>query len=143
MAAQNKTQPTDASVEDHLAAIADPVRRGDAIRLDALFREVTGWTPRLWGDSLVGYGRYHYRYASGREGAFLATGFAARKANLALYIMPGYTDFGDILSTLGPHKTGKACLYITRLDRIALEPLQRLIRAGLDDLARRWPVDPG
>lgn len=131
--------PDPASV---LAAVEPEGRRHDARRLDAIFREVTGWQPILWPPGILGYGRYDYRYASGRTGSYLATGFAPRRANLVLYIMPGYSDFGGILDRLGPHRAGKACLYLTRLDRVDQGALRDLIRAGLDDLATRWPVSP-
>lgn len=137
---ENKTRPTDASVEDFLAAAEPERRREDALALDGLFREVTGWTPRLWGPSIVGYGSYHYRYETGREGDFLATGFSPRKANLVLYIMPGYQDYGALLADLGKHKLGKSCLYINRLSDVDEGVMRRLIRAGLDDLARLHPV---
>ena len=94
----------------------------------------------LWGGSILGYGQYHYVYDSGREGDFLATGFAPRKANLVVYIMPGYTDFGPILARLGKHRLGKSCLYLNRLSDVDADVLAELIRAGLDDLGRRWPV---
>lgn len=96
----------------------------------------------MWGPSIIGYGRYHYIYDSGREGDFLATGFSPRKANLSIYIMPGYTDFGEILSRLGKHKIGKSCLYVTKLADIDLDVLAELIRAGLKDLDQKWPVQP-
>ncbi len=110
--------------------------------LDALFRKITRFEPVLWGPSIIGYGRYQYRYKSGREGAFLATGFSPRKAAHSIYIMPGYADFGHILSRLGKHKHGKSCLYVNKLADIDLEVLSELIRAGLDDLAQKWPVEP-
>jgi hypothetical protein len=97
----------------------------------------------MWGPTMIGYGQYHYRYDSGREGDFLATGFSPRKANLSIYILPGYADFGPILSRLGKHRTGKSCLYVNRLADIDLAVLEELIRAGLEDLGRRWPVTPG
>ena len=140
--AANKTQATEASVEEFLSAV-EPARKADEARaLDALFRRVTGFQPRMWGPTIVGYGRYHYTYASGREGDFLATGFSPRKAAHSIYIMPGYADFGDLLSRLGKHKIGKSCLYVTRLSNIDLDVLEELIRAGLDDLATRWDVHP-
>lgn len=138
----NKTQATAADVGRFLEAVAHPVRRADALVLDALFRRVTGWTPRMWGPSMVGYGRYRYVYDSGREGEMLATGFAPRKAALSIYIMPGYADFGDILARLGKHRHGKSCLYVNKLADIDLGVLEELIRAGLDDLARRWEIAP-
>jgi hypothetical protein len=138
--ASNKTLATDADVTSFLDSVAHPVRRADARDLDALFRAVTGWSPRLWGGSIVGYGQYHYVYDSGREGDFLATGFSPRKASLSIYVMPGYRDFGDILSRLGKHKHGKACLYVNRLADIDTEVLAELIREGLADLKRKYPV---
>lgn len=136
----NKTQPNDADPEVFLDAVTPDVRRIDARRLDTLFRQATGYSAVLWGDSILGYGRYCYTYASGRKGQFLATGFAPRKRELVLYIMPGYADFGPILDRLGPHRKGKSCLYLTRMDRVNETALADLIRAGLTDLARHWPV---
>ena len=140
--AENKTQATTERVSDFLDAVEHPTRRADAHALDALFREVTGWAPRMWGPSIVGYGRYHYTYASGREGDMCATGFSPRKSNLSIYIMPGYADFAAILADLGKHKLGKSCLYVNKLADIDTEVLKRLIRAGLDDLAKTYPVAP-
>lgn len=139
----NETRPTGASVADFLAGIGHPTRRADAQALDAIFREVTGWPGQMWGPSIIGYGSYHYRYDSGREGDMCATGFSPRKANLVLYIMPGYQDYGDLLAGLGKHRLGKSCLYITRLANIDTGVLKRLIRTGLDDLAAKYPVSPG
>jgi len=141
--AQNKTQVTDQNVDDFIAAVAHPTRRSDARQLNDLFCTITGWQPRMWGPSIIGYGQYHYTYDSGREGDFLATGFSPRKANLSIYILPGYTDFGAILARLGKHKIGKSCLSINKLADIDMGVLEDLIRAGLDDLGKRWPVTSG
>lgn len=142
MASENKTQATDASVDTFLNAVETERRRLDGLALDALFRRVTGWNPVMWGDSIVGYGQYHYRYKSGREGDFLATGFSPRKANLSLYIMPGYQEMGDMLERLGKHKMSKACLYINKLADVDESVVEEIIRAGLDDLASRYEVKP-
>ena len=139
---QSKTQPTPQSVADFLQSIEHPVRRADALALDTLFRQITGWQPQMWGPTIIGYGQYHYVYDSGREGDFLATGFSPRKANLSVYIMPGYADFNDILARLGKHKIGKSCLYINKLADIDTDVLAELIRAGLADLDKKWPVKP-
>ena len=136
------TRPTDRPVEDFLDAVEPPRRRDEGRALDRLFREVTGFAPRMWGPSIVGYGRYEYRYDSGHSGSFLATGFSPRKANLVVYILPGYADFGPLLSRLGPHRLGKSCLYLTSLARVDQTALADLIRAGLEDLGRRWPILP-
>ncbi|SMX28832.1 hypothetical protein TRP8649_02959 [Pelagimonas phthalicica] len=139
--AENKTVPTGASVAEYLATVMPDRRRSDALVLDALFQRTTGWQPQMWGPSIIGYGQYHYTYDSGRQGDFLATGFVPRKANMVVYIMPGYADFSDILARLGPHKLGKSCLYLGALSRIDLDVLAELITAGLQDLRRRWPID--
>jgi hypothetical protein len=139
---ENKTKATAQPVEDFLHQVDPDRRRADAIALDRIFREVTGFAPRMWGPSIVGYGAYHYKYDSGREGDFLATGFSPRKANLTVYIMPGYADFSEILARLGKHKLGKSCLYINKLADVDEEVLKELIRAGLKDLDAKWPVQP-
>lgn len=138
--ADNKTRITDASVAAYQGSVAPAGRRKDAEILDRVFQDVTGWLPRMWGPSIIGYGQYHYQYDSGRSGDFLATGFAARKAKMVLYIMPGYTDFSDILSRIGPHKLGKSCLYLGALSRIDLGAVAELIEAGVQDLSAKWPV---
>ncbi len=140
--AQNKKQPGRASVAAYLEAVEHPRRREDAMVLDRLFQEVTGFRPCMWGDTIIGYGRYDYTYASGRSGSFLATGFAPRKANMVVYVMPGYADFSEILDRLGPHRLGKSCLYLGALSKVDLDVLAELIRAGLADLGQRWPVFP-
>ncbi|WP_295313301.1 DUF1801 domain-containing protein [Roseobacter sp.] len=129
-------------VAAYLDTVIPPQRQADARHLDRIFREVTGWMPRLWSGSILGYGCYAYTYASGRSGTYLATGFAPRKAKLSVYIMPGYADFDPLLAQLGKHKKGKACLYINKLSDVDEEVLARLIRAGLDDLGQRWKIMP-
>jgi hypothetical protein len=137
--AKTTSAPLDAAA--WLAGV-EAARRDEAQRLLALFSSVTGWEPRLWGPSIVGFGRYDYRYDTGHSGQSLATGFSPRKAELSVYILPGYAEFGPILARLGPHRTGKSCLYIKRLDRIDETVLAELIQAGLTDLARRWTIHP-
>lgn len=139
---KNKTTATKTSVAAFLDAVQPDWKREDAKKLDAMFREVTGFAPKMWGPSIVGYGRYHYRYATGREGDFLGTGFSPRAQAFSVYIMPGYGDFGAILDRLGKHKTGKSCLYINRLSDIDQDVLRELVRAGLKDLAARWEIHP-
>ena len=138
----NKTVPTGTDPATFLAALPEP-KRAEAERLDALFRRVTGWAPAMWGPSIVGYGRYHYRYASGREGDFLATGFAPRAHGFSVYIMPGYAEFGPLLARLGRHRMGKSCLEIRRLAEIDETVLAELIAAGIARLRTLWPVEPG
>ena len=138
----NKTQPTSVAVADFIASVGHPTRRADAETLDKIFQDITGWAPRMWGPTIIGYGTYHYIYDSGREGDAPATGFSPRKANLSVYIMPGYADYGTILERLGKYKIGKSCLYINKLADIDLDVLRELIRTGLKDLDAKWPVKP-
>ncbi|MGL4238588.1 DUF1801 domain-containing protein [Tabrizicola sp.] len=142
MAKERKTKSAPLDRAAFLAGVESAERRAEAERLIGLFGRVTGWEPRLWGPSMVGFGRYEYRYDSGHGGESLATGFSPRKAELSIYILPGYADFGPILARLGPHRTGKSCLYVKHLDRVDAVVLEELIRAGLADLATRWTVHP-
>ena len=138
----NKTTATAADPAAFLDSVTPARRQQDGRRLLEFFQQVTGFAPVMWGPSIIGYGRYHYRYASGREGDFLATGFSPRKASLSIYIMPGYQDYSAILSRLGKHRLGKSCLYVNRLDDIDMDVLAELVRAGLKDLDAIWPVAP-
>lgn len=117
-------------------------KQDEARRLNAIFQDVTGWAPRLWGKKLIGYGQYHYRYDSGREGDFLATGFSMRARDISLHILPGYTEFPDIAARLGPHTRGKSCWYVKSLDAVDEAALRDLIRAGLDDLGAQYEIGP-
>jgi hypothetical protein len=104
-----------------------------------MMERLTGHPPKMWGSSIVGFGSYHYKYESGREGDALRTGFAARAQNISIYIMPGYQDFGDELSRLGKHKIGKSCLYIKRLSDVDEDVLEEMLVKGLKLLARKYP----
>lgn len=128
MADQPKTVPTDADVQEFVDAVAHPVRRRDAQRLLELYARVTGEEPRLWGPSIVGYGRYHYRYASGREGEAGAAGFSPRTAATTVYLPDGFDAYGEDLAALGPHTTSVSCLYLKDLDQVDLEVLERILR---------------
>lgn len=139
--ANNKTQPTDASVADYLAAIGDDDRRRQCQLVCDLMAEVTRRPPRLWGPSIVGFGTYHYKYDSGREGTHLITGFANRKQALTLYIMGGFAGYDDLMAKLGPHKTGKSCLYIKDLDAIDLKVLRQLVRKSVAWMRKTYPTD--
>lgn len=125
--ADNKTRPTRASVTAFMAAIGDRQMRADAKKVAAMMRRATGKRARMWGPSIVGYGSYHYRYASGREGDFMITGFSPRKQALTIYIMPGFSRFEELMAKLGKYKTGKSCLYIRRLADVDEAVLERLI----------------
>ena len=138
----NKTTATPIAPQDFLAGVEPARRRADGETLLQFFSDLTGFEPVMWGPSIIGYGRYHYKYDSGREGDFLATGFSPRKASLSIYIMPGYQDYSEILSRLGKHKIGKSCLYVNKLDDIDMDVLSELVQTGLKDLDRIWAVHP-
>lgn len=129
--AELKTRPGDGDVAAYLAGIADPDRRGDAAAVCALLARVTGEAPRMWGTAVVGFGRQTLRYASGREVEWFLVGFAARKQATTLYIGEGFEPHTDLLARLGPHSTGKSCLYISRLADIDLPTLSELVRASV------------
>ena len=126
--AENKTQRTDASVADFLAAIPDPDRRRDAKALATLIRKATGEKPAMWGSSIVGYGDTTYQGSSGRTVDWFFVGFSPRKAALVLYLMGGLQKNADLLAKLGPHKVGGGCLYIPRFDEIDATVLTRLVQ---------------
>ena len=135
--AELKTRPTGRSVQAFIAGIADERKRRDARALLALMRGVTRATPTMWGDSIVGFGRYHYVYGSGREGEWFLTGFSPRKGNLAVYIMAGVARYGALLERLGRHTTGSSCLYLRSLDDADLPTLRELVRRGVQDMRTR------
>ena len=120
-----KTVPTDASVGDFLAAVPDPKRRADAQTACALLAEATGLPPVMWGDSIIGFGTYHYRYASGQEGDWPPVGLSPRKTALTIYLSAGVDE--ELLARLGPHRTGRACLYIKRLADVDADALRDLV----------------
>lgn len=136
---QNKTQPEAADPADFIAAVEPARRREDAGVLLDLFEKISGQPPVMWGPSIIGYGQYHYKYDSGREGDFMRIGFSPRKANMVVYIMPGYGDFSDELSRLGKHKLGKSCLYINKLADVDLGVLEEIARKALAIMAERYP----
>lgn len=139
---EQKTLPTGETFDTWLATLEPVRRREEAPILDQAFRRATGFEPQLWRGGIVGYGRYDYTYDSGHSGTSIATGFAPRKAKLSFYIMPGYADYGTILDRMGKHTLGKACVYVNKIADIDLDVLEELIRVGVGDLSKRWPVYP-
>jgi hypothetical protein len=129
--AELKTRANTASVTGFVNGIADRQLRADAKKVAAMMRRATGTRAKMWGTSIVGYGSYHYKYASGREGDWMLTGFSPRKQALTIYIMPGFAKFETLMSKLGTYKTGKSCLYIRRLTDIDLKTLETLIRRAV------------
>jgi len=126
--AENKTRATEADVHEFVASVGDPVRRRDAERLVALMERVTGEPARMWGPSIVGFGTYHYRYASGREGDMAAAGFSPRKAATTVYLMDGVDAHAALLERLGPHTVGKGCVYVKDLDAVDLGVVEEVVR---------------
>lgn len=137
---ENKTQPNEASVADFIAAVPDPRRRAEADAVDSIMRRVSGHEPAMWGPSIIGYGSYHYRYDSGREGTMCRIGFSPRKAQLVVYIVDGFPGHADLLARLGKHKTGKSCLYLSRLDSVDMAVFEELCAASWAEMARRYPA---
>ena len=133
--AELKTKVNEASVTGFLDRIPDAQRRQDCYTILELMRNSTGSEPKMWGDSVVGLGDYHYKYESGREADWFLMGFSPRKQNLTLYFTRGFGDFGDLLGKLGKHKRGKGCLYISRIAEVDLEVLRKII----DKSARSLP----
>ena len=123
----NKTIPRSASVTEFLEKLENLQKKEDAFILLELMKEITGEVPVMWGPSIIGFGSYHYKYDSGREGDMLLTGFSPRKQNFTLYIMAGFDRYEHLLKKLGKHKTGKSCLYIKRLSDVDINVLKELI----------------
>ena len=134
-----KTKPTKVSVDGHIAAIANDEQRNDAQRLVVLMRKVTRQEPRMWGPSIVGFGSYHYKYATGHEGDSAITGFAARGRELVVYIAEAFEGREVLLAKLGEHRTGKVCVYIRRLANVDLRVLETLVAESVADTKRRYP----
>ena len=126
-ASENKTRPTGASVAAFIDAVENDTRRRDAKTLLALMKKITGEAPKMWGPSIIGFGAYHYKYDSGREGDMLNVGFSPRKANMALYVMGSIADDDPLRDKLGKYKTGRSCLYINKLEDVDLKVLEKLI----------------
>jgi Domain of unknown function (DU1801) len=133
--AENKTKPTKNSVSGFLKKVSDKDRREDCLKVLEIMKDVTGEEPKMWGTSIVGFGRYHYKYESGREGEAPLTGFSPRKADLTLYITPGFEPFSDLMARLGKHKTGKSCLYIKKLADVDLGILKQLVEKSVTRMA--------
>lgn len=137
--ARNKTVPNAKSPAQFLNGIASETKRRDAKAIDRLLRRVSGEKPTMWGSSIVGYGQYHYRYESGREGDHMRIGFSPRAQNFAVYIMPGFDGAKPLLKKLGKHETGKSCLYFKKLEDVDLGVLEDLAALAWKEMARRYP----
>lgn len=133
--AELKTKPNKKSVEKFLNEVSNEQKRKDSFEILKLMEKVTKLKPEMWGDSLVGFGKYHYKYKSGREGEWFTTGFSPRKQNLTLYIMSGLKNYEDLLKKLGRYKTSKGCLYINKLEDINLNVLKEILTKSTKKLA--------
>ena len=131
--AELKTKPTDANVNKFLEGVTDEQRRKDCLTVLSLMRQITKQEPKMWGDSIVGFGSYHYKYASGQEGDWPLTGFSPRKTSLTIYVTPGLHRYAELLKKLGKHSTGQSCLYIKKLADVDASVLKQLIAQGVKD----------
>lgn len=136
-----KTSPHEGSVTRFLDQVGNPQKKKDSQVLLKMMKEITGEKPIMWGPSIVGFGSYHYKYESGREGDWFVTGFSPRKQNLTLYIMPGFGRYPELMKKLGKHKTGKSCLYINKLDDVDLDILQELVAESVRYMNAKYDPD--
>lgn len=133
----NKTVETSASVTAFIDAVPDETKRDDARRLITIMKNLTGFEPKMWGPSIIGFGSYHYKYATGREGDAPLTGFSPRKNELSIYLNAEFTGKEDLLQQLGKHKSGKGCLYIKKLQDIDEKVLEKLIKQSVSSIKMR------
>lgn len=137
--AENKTRESDADVVAFIHTVEDQGQRDDALVLTALMARLSGQPAKMWGSAIIGFGHYHYHYASGREGDWARVSFSPRKGKTVLYIMDGFVGHADIIARLGKYKTGKSCLYIKRLSDIDLDVLEALVTASLAHMDEKYP----
>lgn len=137
--AELKTKRNKGNVDAFLKGVTDEVKRQDSFTILELMKQITGKEPEMWGDSIVGFGSYHYKYASGREADWFLTGFSPRVQNLTLYIMSGFDEYDQLLSKLGKHSTGKSCLYIKRLEDVNMDVLKDLVKKSVGHMAASNP----
>lgn len=133
-----KTKISQASVDDFLDGIKNDQKRSDCKEIARMIEKAIGCKPKMWGPSIVGYGEYHFKYESGREGDWMRVGFAPRAQNISLYIMDGFGKYDELMSQLGKHKTGKSCLYIKRLSDIDRDILRQLIEGSLKHFEEKY-----
>lgn len=135
--AELKTKQNEQSVEKFLQGIADKQTREDCFTILEIMKQITKSEPKMWGSSIVGFGTYHYKYESGREGDWFLTGFSPRKQNLTLYIMAGFARYDELMKKLGKYKTGKSCLYIKSLADVDLPTLKQLIQQSVKHMSKK------
>ena len=131
-----KTKPTKVKVEDFLNAVEHPTRKKDGFELLQIMGEITEEEPVMWGPSIIGFGSYHYKYATGREGDMPVTGFSPRKRSLSVYIMSVFDEYDNLLGKLGKHRVGKSCLYINKLTDVDISVLKEIIKKSVENLSK-------
>lgn len=136
--AEMKTKLNDADPRAFIESVEHNKRREDSLKMLGLMEELTGESPKMWGNSIVGYGSYHYKYESGREGDLFMIGFSPRKQNLTIYIMPGFERYEELMAQLGKHKTGKSCLYINKLEDVDIQVLKVLITESVNYMRNKY-----
>ena len=136
--AELKTKVNEASVEDFLDTIEDEAKRDDCYEILKMMQNVTSEPPKMWGSSIIGFGTYHYKYASGQEGDWMRIGFSPRKQNIAIYFMAGVEKHSDLLEKIGKYKTGKSCFYIKKLDDVDRGVLKEMMKANLAELKQLY-----
>ena len=136
--AELKTKLNDGSVVDFLNSINDEKKREDSSKIIALMKKIIKAEPKMWGDSIIGFGTYHYKYESGREGDWFLTGFSPRKQNLTLYILSGFSNYKELLKKLGKYKTSKACLYIKKLEDVDIKVLEKIISESVKVISKKY-----
>ena len=134
--AELKTKVNDASVDKFLKSVKDEKVREDCYKILDIMREATKEKPKMWGKSIIGFGSYHYKYESGREGEWMLTGFSPRKQNLTLYIMPGFNEYDDLMKKLGKHTTGVSCLYIKKLEDVDTKVLKKIVAKSVKQMKK-------
>ncbi len=140
--ASNKTAPTTVKPIDYIQSVEHETRRADAEVLMEMLGRVSGYKPKMWGPSIIGFGRYHYVYESGREGDSAVVGFSPRKSNQVIYLMPGYEDLTEMLNRLGKHKIGKSCLYINKLADVDLSVLEEMVAHSVAVMEENYDTFP-
>ena len=136
--AEVKTRPNNQNVEGFLNSVEDEKKRQDSFTIMKLMKEITNSEPIMWGPSIVGFGNYQYEYESGRKGDWFLTGFSPRKQNLTLYIMPGFNRYEELMNKLGKYKTGKACLYINKLEDVDMNIIWELVKQSVEYLKKKY-----
>jgi hypothetical protein len=134
--AELKTKVNKASVDKFLMDVKDEQKREDCYKILEIMQRATKAEPRMWGASIIGFGSYHYKYVSGREGDWMLTGFSPRKQNLTLYIMPGFEEYDSLMKKLGKHSTGKSCLYIKKLEDVDIKVLKELVAKSVEKMKK-------